>query len=58
MILFMILLFTLVFLVLFGIFALSLGGAAVIIVFGDVIVCAFLIAWIIKLIIRKKKRGH
>ena len=34
---------------------LSVGGAAFIVVFGDVIVCAFLIVWIMKKILGKKK---
>ena len=36
--------------------AISIGGAAFIIVFGDVIVCVFLVAWIVKKLISKKNR--
>ena len=35
--------------------AVAVGGTAFIILFGDVIVCIFIIAWIIKRIIKKKK---
>lgn len=53
MILFMILLLTLIFLVVFTVFAVSAGGAIFIIVFGDVIVCAFLIVWMLKHLMKK-----
>lgn len=36
--------------------ALSAGGAAFIIIFGDVIVCVIIIAWIIKRLFKRKKK--
>ena len=36
--------------------ALGVGGAAFIVVFGDLIVCAVIIAFIIKRLIRRKKK--
>lgn len=41
-------------LVLSVIFAVSVGGAAFILVFGDVLVCALFVALIMKYIIKKK----
>lgn len=43
-------------LMIFSIIAISAGGAAFIIIFGDVIVCAIFIAWIIKRLITRKKK--
>lgn len=55
MILATILLLTLAILVTITVIALSVGGAAFIIVFGDVIVCVLVIAWIVKRLLRRKK---
>lgn len=55
MILATILLLTLAILVTITAIALSVGGAAFIIVFGDVIVCILIIAWIVKRLLRRKK---
>lgn len=55
MILFTILLLTFIFLMIFSIVALSAGGAALIVIFGDVFVCMFLIIWIMKLLFKKKR---
>ena len=55
MILFTVLLLTLIMLMVISIIALSVGGAAVIIIFGDVFVCMFLIVWIMKRLIRRRK---
>lgn len=55
MILATILLLTLAILVTITVIALSVGGAAFIIVFGDVIVCVLIIAWIVKRLLRRKK---
>lgn len=55
MILATILLLTLAILVTITVIALSVGGAAFIIVFGDVIVCILVIAWIVKRLLRRKK---
>ena len=52
----MILLITLLILVAVAILAISVGGAAFIIVFGDVIVCVIFIVWIMKRIARRKRR--
>ena len=43
-------------LMIFSIIAISAGGTAFIIIFGDVIVCEIFIAWIIKRLITKKKK--
>lgn len=55
MILFTILALTLIILVVFTAIVVAAGGATMIILFGDVIVCAFLIAWLIKHCFKKKK---
>ena len=57
MILFTILLTTLLILMVFTILAIGAGGAAFIIVFGDVIVCMALIVWIITHLFGRKKKG-
>ena len=57
MILFTILLTRLLILMVFTILAIGAGGAAFIIVFGDVIVCMALIVWIIKHLFGRKKKG-
>lgn len=54
MILLTILLLILITLILFLALAVSVGGAVVIIVFGDVIVCAVFIVLLIRYIIRKR----
>lgn len=54
MILFTVLLLTLILLIVIGVALFSLFGAGVIIIFGDVIVCAILIIWIMKKLILKK----
>lgn len=56
MILFTILLLTLLLLIIFGIFAISVGGAAVIVLFGDVIVCAVFIVMVLKFLLTKRKK--
>ena len=55
MVLFIILAFTALLLMVASIALLSVGGATFIVIFGDVIVCAFLIIWIIKRLLGKKK---
>lgn len=54
MLLFLILLFILAILITFTVLIVSATGAVGVIVFGDVIVCIFLIVWLLKLI-RKKR---
>lgn len=56
MILLTILLLILAILVVTVIFTIAVGGSAFIIIFGDVIVCALFIVWIIKKMIGRKKR--
>ena len=56
MILFMILLFTLLFLTVITVLAISAGGTVLIVLFGDVIVCIFLIGWVMKLITKRRKK--
>lgn len=55
MILSTILLITFIVLMVTTIIALSVGGAAFILVFGDVIVCMAIIIWIVKRLIKRKK---
>ena len=55
MILFLILSLILIALIVLTIITLAAGGTAFIVVFGDVIVCIFILAWIIKKIFFKKK---
>jgi len=54
MLLFLILLFTLAILVTFIVLSVSAAGAISVLVFGDVIVCIFIIVWLLKLIYKKK----
>lgn len=54
MILLTILTLTLLFLLAFIVLAVSIGGAAFTVVFGDVIVCIVLLAFLIKAIIKKR----
>lgn len=56
MILFVILLLTVLVLMVITVAALSIGGAAFIITFGDVIVCIAILIWILKRLFRKKKK--
>lgn len=53
MILFTILALVALFLIIFTVVAVSIGGAAFIIIFGDIIVCIAIIVWIIKKILKK-----
>lgn len=53
MVLFIILSLTLLILTVTVILLVSAGGAIFIVIFGDVIVCIFIIAWIIKHLIKK-----
>lgn len=55
MILFLILSLILIALIVLTIIVFAAGGTAFIVVFGDVIVCIFILAWIIKKIFFKKK---
>ena len=55
MILFLILLLMLVILAIIVVFAVSVGGAAFILVFGDVIVCMVLIGLILKRLFKRRK---
>lgn len=55
MILTSILLITFIVLMVTTVIALSMGGAAFILVFGDVIVCMAIIIWIVKRLTKRKK---
>lgn len=55
MILFMILLLILLVLTVLTVLAISAGGAAFIVLFGDVIVCIFIIVWIMSKLIKRRK---
>lgn len=55
MILSTILLITFIVLMVTTIIALSVGGAAFILIFGDVIVCMAIIIWIVKRLTKRKK---
>lgn len=54
MLLFTILLLMLIILVVFTALAIAVGGSVFVVIFGDVIVCVFIIGWIIKKLIKKK----
>lgn len=56
MITFIILLCTLLLVTVASIALLSVGGAAFIVVFGDLIVCALMIVWIMKRLLKKKTK--
>lgn len=55
MILTTILLITFIVLLVTTVIALSVGGAAFILVFGDIIVCMAIIIWIVKRLTKRKK---
>ena len=55
MILFMILLLMAVLLTLITVVSISVGGTTFIILFGDVIVCIFIIVWIMRRLCKRKK---
>lgn len=55
MILTTILLITFIVLMVTTVIALSVGGAAFILIFGDVIVCMAIIIWIVKRLTKRKK---
>lgn len=56
MILFITLLLMLLILIVVTVLAVSIGGSIAIVLFGDVIVCIFIIAWIIKRLIKRKTK--
>ena len=56
MILFITLLIMALLLAVFTVFAIAIGGSVFIVVFGDVIVCVFIILWIMKRLFRKRKK--
>ena len=56
MILFITLLIMALLLAVFTVFAIAIGGSVFIVVFSDVIVCIFLIVWIIKKLFKKKPK--
>lgn len=56
MILFTILLLTLVVLTIITVVATSIVGAGAIVIFGDVIICALLLVWLIKRLFFKKRK--
>ena len=56
MVLFLILLLTIIILLAIVVIAVSVGGSIFIVVFGDVIVCIFLIGLIIKHLLKRRKK--
>lgn len=56
MILSTILLLTIIVLAVVGVTFLVTGGAAFIVIFGDVIVCMIFIGWIIKCLFKRRKK--
>lgn len=54
MITFTILMIILAILMVVSVIVISVGGAAFIIVFGDIIICVFILIWIIKNLFKKK----
>lgn len=55
MILFSILVLMTLLLMVVTVVALSVGGAAFIVIFGDVIICVFILMWIIKRLWKRRK---
>ena len=55
MVLFTIAMLILILLTVFAIAIISVFGAGAVIVLGDVIVCVFILGWIIKTMLKKKK---
>lgn len=55
MILFTLLAIMIVVLVVTAVIVLGVGGGAFIVVFGDLVVCAVLIGWLIKRLIKRRK---
>lgn len=55
MILFLILLLTVILLTLITVIAISVGGTAFIILFGDVIVCIVILIWVMKHLFKRKR---
>ena len=56
MILFIIMALTVILLTVITVAALSVGGAALIIIFGDVIVCVAILIWIMKRLFGRKRK--
>ena len=56
MILFTILLITLAIIAVSSVLILSVGGAAFIVIFGDLVVCMAIIIWIMKRLVKRKKK--
>lgn len=56
MFLFIILALTLIFLVVFGVVAIAVAGASVIVLFGDIIVCAIFIVMTMKFLLNRRKK--
>lgn len=56
MVLFTVLFIIALILLMLGIATLAVGGTAFIVVFGDIIVCVFLIVWLIKILFFRKKK--
>lgn len=56
MILFITLLLMLLILIVVTVLAVSIGGSIAIVLFGDVIVCIFIIVWIMKRLIKRKTK--
>ncbi len=56
MVLFSILFLTLLFLVVFTVFAIAAGGATMVILFSDVIVCIAIICWLLKVIRNRRSK--
>ena len=56
MILFTILLITLTIIAIVSVLVLSVGGAAFIVIFGDLVVCMAIIIWIMRLLAKRKKK--
>lgn len=53
MFLFLILLLILILITIFTVAVVSVGGAVFIVIFGDVIVCAFIIVWLLRKLLKK-----
>ena len=54
MVLFTILLLMVLILTLITAFTIAIGGSVFVVIFGDVIVCVFILIWVMKKLFRKK----
>lgn len=54
MVTFLVLLFAVIAILCIAVFLIGTGGAAIFLIFGDVIIAGFIVCWIIKAILKRK----